>query len=204
VLATAPFCMQEILISRAVSYNIVGDTMIAPTKILKSSTNRNLKNCIKSAPFVHQTVRCFYVATQVCKPGSVLTAIYLVLRSLAGSSRLLGTVGQTICPSTALLRIEFTAPRCSHGAGGLLHRLFTLATACGSRLLRYLSVALVLRSPSAGVTCYPCPVEPGLSSPACFRTAAAAVRPGRPHIVLYRSLLVKYLANSFLRGYTIT
>ena len=64
----------------------------------------------------------------VYKPGSVLTAIYLDLRLLAGSSRLLGTVGQTYCSSTALLRIEFTALQCSHGAGGLLHRLFTLTS----------------------------------------------------------------------------
>ena len=46
----------------------------------------------------------FYVATRVYKPGSVLTAIYLGLKSLSGSSRLLETVGQTICFSTALLR----------------------------------------------------------------------------------------------------
>ena len=43
-------------------------------------------------------------ATQVYKPGSVLTAIYLALRLLAGSSRLLGTAGPALCPSTALLR----------------------------------------------------------------------------------------------------
>ena len=67
-----------------------------------------------------------FITTQVYKPGSVLIAIYLVPQLLAGSSRLPGTVGQTICSSTALLRIEFTAPQCSHGAGGLLHRLFTL------------------------------------------------------------------------------
>ena len=42
--------------------------------------------------------------TRVYKPGSVLTAIYLVLPLLAGSSRLLGTTGQVVCPSTALLR----------------------------------------------------------------------------------------------------
>jgi len=48
--------------------------------------------------------RCFFDATRVCKPGSVLTAIYLAPQLLAGSSRLLGTVGQTVCPSTALLR----------------------------------------------------------------------------------------------------
>ena len=43
-------------------------------------------------------------ATQVYKPGSVLTAIYLALQLLAGSSRLLEAVGQTYCFSTALLR----------------------------------------------------------------------------------------------------
>ena len=150
--------------------------------------------------------------TRTCKPGSVLTAIYLVPQSLTGSSRLLEAVGQTLCFSTALLRIEFTALQCSHGAGGLLHRLFTLTSSvlaynrslCRKRqrspymrnLLflsnpltlgfdrspiarRYFSVALVLRSPSAGITCYPCPVEPGLSSHPAFRHGRAAVRPGR-------------------------
>ena len=46
----------------------------------------------------------FFDATRVCKPGSVLTAIYLALRLLARSSRLLEAVGQTCCFSTALLR----------------------------------------------------------------------------------------------------
>ena len=45
------------------------------------------------------------------------------------------------------------------------------------RLQRYLSVALVLRSPSAGVTRYSCPVEPGLSSSSAFRLESAAVQP---------------------------
>jgi len=39
--------------------------------------------------------RILLVATQACKPGSVLTAIYLALQLPAGSSRLLETVGQT-------------------------------------------------------------------------------------------------------------
>ena len=42
--------------------------------------------------------------TQACKPGSVLTAIYLAPGLLLGSSRLLGTIGPITCPSTALLR----------------------------------------------------------------------------------------------------
>ncbi len=40
---------------------------------------------------------------------------------------------------------------------------------------RYLSVALVLGSPPAGVTRYPCPAEPGLSSDRSFRLRPAAV-----------------------------
>ena len=45
-----------------------------------------------------------FCTTRVYKPGSVLTAIYLALRLLARSSRLLEAVGQTYCFSTALLR----------------------------------------------------------------------------------------------------
>ena len=46
---------------------------------------------------------CFDTA-KAYKPGSVLTAIYLAPQLPVGSSRLLGTVGRTYCPSTALLR----------------------------------------------------------------------------------------------------
>jgi len=35
-----------------------------------------------------------FLSNRVCKPGSVLTAIYLVLQLLAGSSRLLEAIGQ--------------------------------------------------------------------------------------------------------------
>ena len=48
-------------------------------------------------------IDCF-VATQVYKPGSVLTAIYLAPPLRMGSSRLLEAVGQTLRFSTALLR----------------------------------------------------------------------------------------------------
>ena len=44
----------------------------------------------------HRSERAvFFYATRVYKPGSVLTAIYLGLKLLLGSSRLLETVGQT-------------------------------------------------------------------------------------------------------------
>lgn len=45
-----------------------------------------------------------FFTTQACKPGSVLTAIYLAPGLPAGSSRLLGTAGPADCPSMALLR----------------------------------------------------------------------------------------------------
>ena len=124
----------------------------------------------------------FIKATQVYKPGSVLTAIYLVLQSLARSSRLLGTIGPIymslhgVAPDRVYSTPMFPWSECALTAP--FHPY-----PCG----RYLSVALVLRSPSAGITCYPCPVEPGLSSPACFHTAAAAVRPGRTRYCTLRN-----------------
>ena len=68
---------------------------------------------------------------------------------------------------------------------------------------RYLSVALVLGSPPAGVTRYPCPAEPGLSSSSAFRHESAAVRPGRGNIVTQESQIVKHLANFPDGAYTI-
>ena len=118
--------------------------------------------------------------TQVCKPGSVLTAIYLVPQLLTGSSRLLGTVGPTYCSSTALLRIEFAAPQCLHEASALLPHFFTLTALAGSGIsLLYLSwghprralpVILALWSPDF-------PHLGPVGGP------AAAVRPGR--LLLY-------------------
>ena len=174
-----------------------------------------------------------FVATRVCKPGSVLTAIYLALQLPAGSSRLLETVGQTICFSTALLRdrVYIVKPMLPWAGWALtppFHpyivnsriQTFPLLRAAKVTLyaefpppiepacaglqwgpfrgaMRYISVALVLRSPSAGVTRYPCPVEPGLSSSAAFRPASAAVRPGRGNIVLQGRPNVKYPCKIF-------
>ncbi len=137
-----------------------------------------------------------FCAMRVRKPGSVLTVIYLDLQLLAGSSHLLGDSRASLASSAVLLRIEFTALRCSHEAGALLPRLFTLTL----KIRRYLSVALVLGSPPAGVTRYPCPMEPGLSSQGSFRRSRATVRPGRSNIVhnfackvkLYSLLPAKY------------
>ena len=60
---------------------------------------------------------------------SFKTAIYLDAPLPVRSSRLPGTVGPTACPSTALLRIEFTATGCSQPSGELLPHLSTLTCA---------------------------------------------------------------------------
>ena len=70
-------------------------------------------------------------------------------------------------------------------SGELLPRLSTLTAPQAAR--RYISVALFLKSPSAGVTRYPCPVEPGLSSWTAFRPAHATVcLPRSPHCSGFR------------------
>ena len=97
-----------------------------------------VKKCGKSALAPWEHVLLLFV-TRVCKPGSVLTAIYLDPGLLPGSSRLLGTVGPTYCSSTALLRIEFTAPQCLHEASGLLPHFFTMTGIAGYISLLHLS-----------------------------------------------------------------
>ena len=128
-----------------------------------------------------------FSAIRGCKPGSVLTAIYLALPLPAKSSHLFGTAGQAKCPVHgvapdrvySMKRIGALDP-CFHGLGALLPHLFTLTL---QKAGRYLSVALVLGSPPAGVTRYPCPVEPGLSSQGAFHPSCAAVRSGRSAIL---------------------
>ena len=141
-----------------------------------------------------------FVATQVYKPGSVLTAIYLVPQLLTESSHLLGAAGQTACSSTVLLRdrVYIVKPMFPWAGWALTppfhhHR----------QSRQNISVALVLGSPPAGVTRYPCPVKPGLSSRSAFRHEPATVQPGCGNIVLHCRQIVKCLANSFVTGYTI-
>ena len=68
----------------------------------------------------------FGTSKPVSRVLSFKTAIYLDAPLPTRSSRLPGTVGPTYCPSTALLRIEFTAMDCSQPSGELLPRLSTL------------------------------------------------------------------------------
>ncbi len=126
------------------------------------------------------------------------TAIYLGAPLPARSSHLPGETGPVMFPSTVLLRIEFTAPDTSEPAGELLPHLSTL-TRPEKRNGRDLSVALVLKSPSAGVTRYSCPVEPGLSSQTAFRRICAAVRLACTYILLNSLCLVNHTAGKNAR-----
>jgi len=84
----------------------------------------------------------------------------------------LRTAGQALCPPTVLLldRVYRTgqSPAGQWALTSLFHpyRLYCR---------RFISVALFLKSPSAGVTRYPCPMEPGLSSCTNFRSIHATV-----------------------------
>ena len=120
----------------------------------------------------NQSVGVFYMSSPVSRV-LLKTTIYLDYGLLRGSSRLLRTTGQVTCSPTALLRIEFTASTCLHATSELLPHFSTLT----ALLRRYISVALVRGSPLAGVTRYPCPMEPGLSSRTGFRLVPAVVRP---------------------------
>ena len=116
----------------------------------------------------------------VCKPGSVFDSHLSTRRVAAVLQPPRERSGQPIAPIPVLLRIEFTASDTLEPMGELLPRL-SILTACWGR--RSISVALFLRSLWAGVTRYPCPVEPGLSSRTAFRLVPAAVRPARPTIL---------------------
>ena len=122
----------------------------------------------------------FYVSGPVSRV-LLKTTIYLDLPLPAGSSHLLRTAGPAMRSPTVLLRIEFTASTCLHATSELLPHFSTLTGRQASR--RYISVALVRGSPLAGVTRYPCPVEPGLSSRTGFRLVPAVVRPAHRPIV---------------------
>ena len=80
---------------------------------------------------------------------SFKTAIYLDAPLPVRSSRLPGTVGPTICPSTALLRIEFTATDSSQPSGELLPHLSTLT---GQRPADYFCCTFPRVAPGG---CYP-------------------------------------------------
>ena len=158
---------------------------------------------VKKSKKKHTRAKAECVCDLACKPGSVLTAIYLAPGLLPGSSHLLGTAGQACCPTHGVApdRVYIIKPM-SPWAGCALTAPFHPYLVDAGPTGRYLSVALVLGLPPAGVTRYPCPVEPGLSSSGPFRIPSAAVRPGRCDIVLDISPNVKHLAKSFLSGYT--
>ncbi len=142
---------------------------------------------------------------QVYKPGSVLTAIYLVLQLLTRSSRLLrsGRANHMLLHGVASDRVYIVKPM-SPWAGCALTAPFHPYCVHPKELTkRYLSVALVLGSPPAGVTRYPCPAKPGLSSRSAFRHFPAAVQPGGGNIVTHEMQIVKHLAKSSRTGYTI-
>ena len=128
----------------------------------------------------HPIGRLLFYTTQVYKPGSVLTVIYLVLQLLTKSSRLPGTIGSIVCSSTALLRIEFTAPQCSHEASALLPHFFTMTGKTGYISLLHLSWGHPRRALPVILTLW----SPDFPHPGPVGDPAATVQPGRGYFTL--------------------
>ena len=126
----------------------------------------------------------------ICKPGSVRrwarqASIFTRRCRRVQALRLCHhkQIRRSACPEgcfKVLLRIEFTASACLHVTSELLPHFSTLT----GKIRRYISVALVRGSPLAGVTRYPCPMEPGLSSRTGFRLVPAVVRPAHASILI--------------------
>ena len=144
---------------------------------------------------------------RACKPGSVRILAdserpsVCGLPLLTGSSRLLGTAGPAcvflhgVAPdrvySAPLLPggrvrsyrtfppLPRRKPRHVAAALSFSEREPLTPGSLSVGMWRYISVALVRGSPLAGVTRYPCPVEPGLSSRTAFGLVPAVVQPAR-------------------------
>ena len=120
-------------------------------------------------------VGAFISCEYAYKPGSVLIVIYLRVPSPVRSSHL-GSSRAGLCSHTGVAPDRvYSDGRFHTPSGELLPRLSTLTRRHGAGR-RYISVALFLKSPSAGVTRYPCPVEPGLSSWTGFRHVPATIQ----------------------------
>ena len=120
-------------------------------------------------------VGAFISCEYAYKPGSVLIVIYLRVPSPVRSSHL-GSSRAGLCSHTGVAPDRvYSDGRFHTPSGELLPRLSTLTTPAKAGG-RYISVALFLKSPSAGVTRYPCPVEPGLSSWTGFRPVPATIQ----------------------------
>ena len=146
-------------------------------------TNQILSETLSSVNRKGARRPCAFSASKpVSRVLSLKTAIYLGASLPIRSSHLLRTAGPAMCSPTVLLRIEFTASTCLHATSELLPHFSTLTGRQASR--RYISVALVRGSPLAGVTRYPCPVEPGLSSRTGFRLVPAVVQPTHGPILI--------------------
>ena len=113
---------------------------------------------------------------QICKPGSVFDS-HLSKRAVAGALQPpRERTGRPIAPIPVLLRIEFTATVAFTRRRVSSYLAFPPLPHRRKADGRYISVALFLKSPSAGVTRYPCPVEPGLSSWTGFRPVPATIQ----------------------------
>ena len=130
--------------------------------------NHNFLDSCFTDTYLMRAAVLYWCSKPVSRVLSFKTAIYLDAPLLTRSSRLPGTAGPA-CMSlhgVAPDRVysDTLLPECRVSSYLAFPPLLRAQTRKPAVRQRYLSVALFLGLPPAGVTRYPCPVEPGLSS----------------------------------------
>jgi len=135
------------------------------------ATGKALRSHKKTRPLQGGPV-CLCASKPVSRVLSFKTAIYLGALLPTRSSRLPGTVGPTYVSLHGVAPDRVYSDGRFHAIGRALTSAFPPLPVGGPKPSdrRSISVALFLGSPPAGVTRYPCPAEPGLSSRAGFST----------------------------------
>ena len=126
--------------------------------------------------------RCFFYEL-TCKPGSVIENDHLSRPAVAGRLKPPPGDGRAglVSPFHGVAPDRVYSVHVSPRDGWALTPPFHHHR---SKLRQSISVALVRGSPLAGVTRYPCPAEPGLSSCTGFRPVPAVVQPALWGIVI--------------------
>ncbi len=129
----------------------------------------------------------FHVASRpVSRVLSFKTAIYLDILLPVCSSHLHGTAGPAMCPSTVLLRIEFTAMDCSQPSGRLLPLPFHPYPTGKACKAVYLCCTCPRVAPGG---CYPLSLPCGART---FLRAGAFARAPRLSSLLVKSYFIPY------------
>jgi len=123
----------------------------------------NMELCKKTRTHIVSS----FLHDQIYKPGSVIDSHLSRPNVAAGFKPPDRKQPGRLCLLCGVAPDRVCSDGCFHTIGCALTAPFH--PYCAETAQRYISVALFLKLPSAGVTRYPCPMEPGLSSCTAFR-----------------------------------